>query len=292
MVVPPAAPAPAPALPTLAGTAFGFDFNPTVDRIRLVSDAEQNLRLNPDNGAVAATDGPLAYAAGDRNAGRDPAVTGSAYTNSVRGATATTLFGIDTTTDALVVQNPPNAGTLTTVGAGLGFDAREGVGFDIATSGAAYAVSRNADDTASELHLVNLGTGAATAVSEPRIGLSGQSIRALAATGDVDDDRQAPRISVASSSAQLASGLLARGLQFTVACDETCVVSGRVTVAGRRAGTVSGVVEGAGRVRLTIDLSEQAEARLRRVSTRLLLRIDVEDGAGNDTEATRTIRSR
>ena len=45
--------------PALSGTAFGFDFNPTVDRIRVVSDTGQNLRLNPDTGAVAAVDGAL-----------------------------------------------------------------------------------------------------------------------------------------------------------------------------------------------------------------------------------------
>ena len=39
-----------PFIPALAGTSFGFDFNPTVDRIRVTSDAEQNLRLNPDDG--------------------------------------------------------------------------------------------------------------------------------------------------------------------------------------------------------------------------------------------------
>jgi hypothetical protein len=42
-------------MPVLAGTSFGFDFNPTVDRIRLVSDSGQNLRLNPNSGAGATT---------------------------------------------------------------------------------------------------------------------------------------------------------------------------------------------------------------------------------------------
>src|SRR5207253_11219827 len=42
-----------PFTPALSGTAFGFDFNPTADRIRVVSDTGQNLRLNPDTGPVA-----------------------------------------------------------------------------------------------------------------------------------------------------------------------------------------------------------------------------------------------
>ena len=56
----------------LSGTNFGFDFNPVVDRVRVVSDADQNLRLNPNNGALAATDTALAYAVGDANAGANP----------------------------------------------------------------------------------------------------------------------------------------------------------------------------------------------------------------------------
>ncbi len=80
-----------PFIPALAGASFGFDFNPTIDRIRVTSDAEQNLRLNPDTGAVAAVDTNLAYAAGDPGAGTNPSVAGSGYTNSFAGATATTL---------------------------------------------------------------------------------------------------------------------------------------------------------------------------------------------------------
>ncbi len=34
----------------LGGTSFGFDFNPVPDRIRVVSNAGENLRLNPNDG--------------------------------------------------------------------------------------------------------------------------------------------------------------------------------------------------------------------------------------------------
>src|SRR5437867_1935256 len=57
---------------TLSGTFFGFDFNPVVDRIRVVSDSDQNIRLNPNDGTLTATDVSLAYAAGDPNAGANP----------------------------------------------------------------------------------------------------------------------------------------------------------------------------------------------------------------------------
>jgi len=42
--------------PALSGTSFGFDFNPVVDRIRVVSDTGQNLRLDPDTGASVTAD--------------------------------------------------------------------------------------------------------------------------------------------------------------------------------------------------------------------------------------------
>jgi hypothetical protein len=44
---------------TLNGTSFGFDFNPTVDRIRVTSNTGQNLRLNPNDGSLTSTDSPL-----------------------------------------------------------------------------------------------------------------------------------------------------------------------------------------------------------------------------------------
>ncbi len=156
----------------LAGTAFGFDFNPVPDRIRLVSDADQNLRLNPNNGAVAAADTNLLFATGDANAAANPNIVASAYTNNFAGTTTTTLYGIDSTLNALVLQGSiggtpvsPNTGQLTTVGL-LGLDVTPDVGFDIAPrTGAAYASLTTAGQTASSsLYTINLATGAATLV--------------------------------------------------------------------------------------------------------------------------------
>ena len=65
----------------LSGRSFGVDFNPVADRLRVVSDSGQNLRVNPLTGG-ATTDRALAYAAGDRNAGKAPSVVGAAYTNN------------------------------------------------------------------------------------------------------------------------------------------------------------------------------------------------------------------
>lgn len=149
----------------LDGEFFGFDFNPTVDRIRVTSDTGQNLRLNPNDGSVSAVDGGLAYAAGDENAGMNPFIVASAYTNNFAGAMTTTLYGIDSELDILVTQIPPNDGTLNTVG-DLLLDASGVVGFDIASSdGTAYAAFNIDAFPNSSLYQINLTTGAVSFVS-------------------------------------------------------------------------------------------------------------------------------
>lgn len=144
---------------TLAGTDFGFDFNPTVDRIRVVSNTGQNLRLVPDNGTLAATDGVLSFSGVSGTAN----VSAAAYTNNFAGATATTLYDIDIRTGGamLFTQAPPNNGTLNAVGP-LGVDAESANGFDIGgTTGTAYALLRVGGST--KIYTINLMTGTATA---------------------------------------------------------------------------------------------------------------------------------
>ncbi|HKQ76224.1 MAG TPA: DUF4394 domain-containing protein [Blastocatellia bacterium] len=166
-----ATPVGAPLTPALNGQSFGVDFNPVPDRIRVVSDADQNLRLNPNNGAVAGVDGTLAFAAGDANAGQNPFVVGAAYTNSFLGSTTTTLYGIDHNLNALVTQGSlggapvsPNTGQLFTVGS-LGVDPNAIVGFDISSeSGAAFGSFNTPGGAATQLHSINLTTGAATII--------------------------------------------------------------------------------------------------------------------------------
>jgi hypothetical protein len=141
-----------PFIPALSGTDFGFDFNPMVDRIRVVSNTGQNLRLNPDDGLVAGTDGTL-------NPGT-PAIAAAAYTNNFAGATATKLFVIDHTTDKLYEQNPPNNGTLVEIGA-LGVDITSANGFDIGSaSNKAWMIATVGGTT--RLYSVNTTTGALT----------------------------------------------------------------------------------------------------------------------------------
>ena len=146
--------------PALSGTQFGVDFNPVVDRIRVVSNTDQNLRLNPDTGATAAVDTPLQYGAMDRNAGANPNVVGSAYANNMDGVTTTELYGIDSGLNILVTQNPPNDGTLMTDGP-LGVNTVAQVGFDTAPGYGALA-SLTPVNMKSRLYSVNLMTGDTT----------------------------------------------------------------------------------------------------------------------------------
>ena len=142
--------------PALAGRFFGVDFNPTVDKIRVVSDAAENLRLNVDEGTVLSNDKPL-------NPGT-PRVVAAGYQNSSFSATrpaATTLFVVDSANDMLFTQAPPNDGTLT-MGKRLRVDVQDDAGFDIAgAENTGYLVTRGARSRDGvQLYTVDTTTGA------------------------------------------------------------------------------------------------------------------------------------
>ncbi|MEO8459726.1 MAG: DUF4394 domain-containing protein [Dokdonella sp.] len=109
----------------LTGNRFAVDFNPAADRLRVVSDGGQNLRINVADGTTT-TDGPINPAG--------PQITSVGYTNSFAGTTTTALFDIDALSASLYLQNPPNAGTVQTVGA-LGVSPTGDSGLDILSFG-------------------------------------------------------------------------------------------------------------------------------------------------------------
>jgi hypothetical protein len=150
------------------GGSYAFDFNPTVDRIRVANDADANLRLNPNNGALAGLDTNI-----------NPAgfqIVGAAYDrsfdNGVTGANRTTLYAITKAASALVTigginQTPsPNTGTLlNALPLGVPLSALGEVGFDIpAGSSVGYAALRSAASGLTGFYTINLSTGAATLV--------------------------------------------------------------------------------------------------------------------------------
>ena len=150
--------------PALSGESFGFDFNPTVDRIRIVSNTGQNLRAHPETGVIAAVDGAI-------NPGT-PLISSAAYTNNFAGATTTTLYVLDGPNRKLYTQNPPNNGTLTN-SVNLTFSFSGANGFDIgSTSGKAYVLLN--DEVGVKLYGLNLETGQFTrAISVPTSSVRG-----------------------------------------------------------------------------------------------------------------------
>lgn len=166
--VQPVGPRPAAAL---TGTAFGFDFNPAADRIRVVSDTGQNLRLHPDTGALAATD-PTTHRAGPAGQAADPVgLTAAAYTYNTRDASLTTNYAIVPSTGTLVLQGSregttppvsPNTGQLFPVGP-LHTGPLATAAFDIAdVSNRALAALRVPDHHVTELYQIHLDSGRAT----------------------------------------------------------------------------------------------------------------------------------
>ena len=111
----------------LNGTAFGVDFNPAADRLRIVSNTGQNLRHNVNSGGTTLVDGTLTYVPPATALG----IVGAAYTNNdLDLSTATTLFDLDATLDQIAAQAPANNGTLSATGK-LTVDTGEAAGLDI-----------------------------------------------------------------------------------------------------------------------------------------------------------------
>jgi hypothetical protein len=184
----------------ITGTNFGFDFNPTVDRIRVVNDAGQNFRMNPNTGAFV--DGDLGGAPGSVPgvnmdapiSGATTSVDAAAYTNDEQNATATTLYTLSAATHTLYLQNPPNTGVQTTPlpvtlnGSPLNFTAANGFdilpGVNVSSSntpatGTGLAFLTVAGTWA--LYTIDLSTGAATLLGIQGTGIN---IQAMALQGE------------------------------------------------------------------------------------------------------------
>ncbi len=176
-------------LPT-AATGYGFDFNPTVDRVRVTTGSGLNFRINPDTGA------PVGAAPDTAVTGLpvgSTGVTGTAYTSSFGGATATTQYTLDAGSDSLFIQGAvappgPNGGVqsgqlpIRLNGAALdftavnGFDIPGGVAVTTSGSGAigtGYALLTVGGTTG--LYAIDLATGNATLLDAAAAALAGGS---------------------------------------------------------------------------------------------------------------------
>ena len=131
----------------LDGTSFGTDFNPLTGAFRIVSNEEQNLRVNVDTGA-ATVDGTLAFASDDVNVGGNPTITAAGYTNNYSATVRSTLYGLDPAMSAIVTFDPENLGVLHTFFAALG--ASDPAGLDFGPGVTGY-VARATGATTSEI---------------------------------------------------------------------------------------------------------------------------------------------
>jgi hypothetical protein len=209
----------------LVGTDFGTDFNPVTDRLRNVSDADQNVQIAPLNADTTA------------NTALNPAnpnIVALAYTNNVPGAATTTLFGINSSTGVLVRIGgvdgtpSPDLGTVTTVGSLLqGSLLTPSIGFDIGPEGN-FATITSGPTT--RLYGINLGTGAATNLgtigdgSTPFVGIAMvpgiefASATAAASEGAealVEVRRNGPTFDAVSATYSTVSGSAGPGEDFT-----------------------------------------------------------------------------
>ena len=153
---------------TLASPIIGID--PVVDSMRVIA-TDVNDRVNLGAGTLDATATAVAYDSGDTNDGSTPALAALAYDNPAAGATSTTLFALDVTTQSLVRVGSSGVNTTSTTDEGLlhtigklGVSFSSSAGFAITSDGKdAYAVLKTSG-AASKLYTIDLGGGGASLI--------------------------------------------------------------------------------------------------------------------------------
>lgn len=166
---------------TLSSPTIGFD--PAVDQLRVIS-TEYNLRVTA-SGALNDTATKVAFDSSDTNSSKTPQLAAIAYDNPVSGASSTTLFALDVTTQTLLrvgdagvsSTSSADSGDLHTIGSvGVSFTADAGLSVQSGTS-TAYATLQQSG-TGAALYTVDLSTGAASEVGT--IGSGDQTLISLA----------------------------------------------------------------------------------------------------------------
>lgn len=164
----------------VGASEWGFDFNPVVDRIRVVNDAGFNFRIHPETGAIVDADpnlpglqmdGRLAFDAADVNASKAATIVAAGYTYSKGNDKITTNYALDGRQGVLLHQGTregvqpavsPNTGRLYTVGS-LGIGAFDKATLDISdVSNAAYSAVTAGGK--SVWYRIDLTTGTATRI--------------------------------------------------------------------------------------------------------------------------------
>lgn len=232
-------------VPPLVGTRFGFDFSAPADRARIVSDADQNLRLNPSTGAVAGVDSAVDYLPSDPNDAANPKITALGISNSAVGATSTTVYVVDSDLDVLAqLGSPdgypfsPNVGWLFTVGSlsvntsdlsGLDMVPATGVAASVLTSGGVQGY-----------WTISLATGSATFLGN--IGNAGGSVQDIAIDNRGTAQMAAASTAVAENAGSVTLTVNRGGMMLVPTAQVNFTTGGGTAAAGSDYAVTSGTV--------------------------------------------------
>jgi len=179
-------------LPSLGAARQSIDFNPTVDRIRVVGSNTDNRRLNPNTGG-SVTPGDTLLTIGSSTS--SPFIASTAYSNSLANVLpgSTRQFVIDSRTaqlgevGSMAGGNPSfNGGIISFIGS-LGFGSgilSDNVGFDIfGPTGEAFVSLQTFGTSFSDFGTIDLNTGAFTSIGSVGGGVALQSLTAIPTPG-------------------------------------------------------------------------------------------------------------
>jgi hypothetical protein len=161
-----------------------MDINPVGDYLRIIdypgtasSTNANNFRINPDGVTGLQSDSSmLFFNTNDVNAGENPELVAIAHSDDVAGASSTTLYGLELTTQSLV--RITTSGQLYTI-AVLGHGFIVNSGFDIVPDGDQAFIAVNSSGENAEFLKLNLTDGTVDDVDQ--IG-GGYQIKSLAVT--------------------------------------------------------------------------------------------------------------
>jgi hypothetical protein len=285
------------------GDRYGIDFNPTVDRIRVVNDGDENLRLNPNTSQLF----------DDTNLNPpNEKVTSVAYDRVDIPVPPivpnnTTLFGISLSSSSLVTigsvnGTPMSANTGTLLNAkplGLALALNSVPGFDVSPSGIAFATLEDAATGLPGVYTLDLNTGAATLVGTLPQPLGSLAIVPQSALPPIPvaTDTSAPGIGLTGVKRKMSFAAFLKGVAVKVTPSEPAGLTGELLGTAKKSKLASftrtlakkSLPLAAGQRTLKLKPKKRLVGRPSR-AFKVRLRVTATDAAGNVGTATRTIK--
>lgn len=289
-------------LSVVEGDRYGIDFNPAVDRIRVVNDNDENFRLNPDNGALAATDSNLnppgekvAGLAYDRVEILVPPIVPNNTTAYAISLSSTSLVTIG---DVNGTPKSPNTGQiLNPKPLGLTLALSSTAGFDISPGGIAFATLEDGVTGLPGLYTIDLTSGAATLVGTLSEALSSLAIVPQSALPPTPDTTP-PTMVVRGVKKKLSFAAFLKGVTAKVTPSEPASLTGELLAAGKQAKRLASssrtlakksLALAAGQRTLKLKPKKRLVGRPEK-AFKVHLRITATDAAGNAKVVTKTIK--